>query len=738
MVAGGLPSVQVLLDNNTGAFPYDITAYVRLVEGYALKRGRQDELADTTPGDLALVLDNTDGRFTLGSTLIASPSPVVVDQRLRLRIDLVPNTTFETNVVGYVGSNATLARSTAQAHTGGASMSVTAVAAATSIAVDSGAFTAGIPVMAGVTYPVEAYARAATVGRSVRLAMDWWDSAGVFLSTTTGSSVVDTTTGWTLVDEDFVAPPNAAFARRQFRVLSPAAGEVHYVDDFRMGWNRHTGFVQQWPVAWPDGSDQFSLVSILSTDAQARGEGRTLRSVIEEEIMDDAPTAYYTLGEPAGSLTAADSSGNQAPALLMTGAGTDVVFGNATGPGTDGLTAAEFADGKYLESGAMSGTAAAVVCAFSTIDSSGDLVGLAPGEGLLSLGIGFLVGPLGLSSPATVNDGATHVAELQFSGATASLLLDGVVVDSVASALAGWPITKVRVGSFFTGTIAHVSLFTTNPGTTRGAAHSAAMLNGFAGESGTARLTRLAGYANLPLGTLDTSLTNVAFEDITDKSASAAVRDVVKAEMGLGFYDGSGNLTFHNRNRAPLKTAPDITIDANQLDPGTQFIVDKQGLLNYYKVTAAGTGVTQVVRNTVSELGDGTVTHPGHNRYPGQDTYLVLTDAEALDRGNWVVSNHAEPAPRLGQLVIDVLTLDEAAQTALLTLEPDTWIRVTNLPGQTPGGTTADFMVQGFAEKVSATEWTIAANVVNRSLFQAWILGDTTYSVLGSTTKLYV
>jgi hypothetical protein len=256
------------------------------------------------------------------------------------------------------------------------------------------------------------------------------------------------------------------------------------------------------------------------------------------------------------------------------------------------------------------------------------------------------------------------------------------------------------------------------------------MLNGFVGESGTARITRTAGYANLPVGTLDTSLTNVAFQDITGKSVADALSSIVDAEVGLWFIDGSGNLTFHNRTRPVAKTAPDITIDANFLDEGTDFVYDMQGVLNHFEVTALGTpnGALYV---------DDFASQDTHGKYPGSASYLVQTDQEALDRGNWVVSNHAQPAPRVGTLKIDVLTMTAAQQAAMLALEPNTWLRVTGLPGQTPGGTTADFIVQGFAEKVAAAEWTVAVNAVNRSLFTAGIYDNATYGVYDSA-RYYV
>lgn len=763
----GAPTLRLLLDDGTGAFPYDITAYLRKKDGYELSRGRGDELADVTAGQLSsLTLNNTDGRFTPGSTLIASPSPIVADQQIRLVFGLVANTTFETSVAGYVGSNATLARSTAQAHSGLASMSITAVAAAAALAVDSGSGVGGVPVAGGVPYAVGVWARAATVARLVQLKVDWWDAAGTFISTSTGTAVADTTTGWTLIDEVFTSPATAAYARRQVVVASPAAGEVHYVDDFTFDLNRSTGYVQSWPVGWPGGK-ALSTVTITATDAQARAERRPLRPVLIEEAQQRTPFAHYALGEPDTATAAADSSGNRYPELVNSGTA-PVVFGTATGLATDGLPSPTFTNTSALAATwpAPSGTGWSYVVFFNTagppgsldtmiissiskavvanrsdlkIDATGSLTVLPSGSG----------GPYGTG----LDNSAWHAFGISVDAAgNYTVMIDAATVGTgTNAALAGIPI-GIQVGNprgdpvsglgddvGFAGSLAHAILF--NSVLTAASLNTIgqAGLTAFTGESGTARITRTAGYASLPLGTLDPSLTNVAFTDIAGTSAAAALRDVTAAEVGLLYVDGSGNLTFHNRNRAPLKTAPDIIIPAEALDVGTTFVTDMQGVFNYYEATAVGSGNgAQVARNTVSELGNGTAANPGHGRYPGSAQYLVQTDQEALDRANWIVTVHAEPQPRVGTLEIDGFAQTPDLQADLHALEPDAWVRITGLPAQTPGGTTADLMVQGFAERLSNTEWKISANVVAREMFRAWILGDATYGVLGSTTRLYV
>lgn len=610
----GLPTVTVLLDDGTGTFPLNITSKCLLAEGLSYTRGRDDWQGGVTAGSLTLTLNNSDGRFTPGSTILGSPSPIKVDQRIRVK------TTVN-----------------------------------------------------GITY------------------------------------------------------------------------------------TRFTGYVKAWPVAWPATVSTFSTVQLTATDAQARAERRPLRSVVEEEILADSPSPYYTLAEPEGATTAADTSGNQAPALTMTGSGTDVVFGTATGPGTDGLTAATFAAGKYLEGAFIDvGTGAfwAIRCAVDTSTASTFLVNLGDGGDLLfrletspagfaqatasNIFPGAPGSALGATGAVSIADSATHdlLATLSVSGAGATLTLyvDGTLAATNTSGVAAaFAPTRLRVGNTnLVGSLSHVAVFHSASALTAGRvdAQADAALNGFAGESGTARITRTAGYANLALGTLDTSLTNVAFSDITGTSAWDAIQQATDAEMGVTFIDGSGNLIFHNRNRVPAKTAPDLTLAASFVTADAQPTQDDQQIINYLEVTSETTGVPQLARDTASET--------THGRYdPGGVSYLVTTDAEALDRANWIVSEFKEPTTRFGTLRIDMYGMSALqASTVLTALEIDAWLRVTSFPSQTPDGTTVNVVIEGYTETISATEWSIVCNVVSQSLFSpVWILG---VSALGVDTRLYV
>jgi hypothetical protein len=75
------PTVQLLLDDGTGAFPYDITAYQE--DELTWERGTPDEQSSVNPGSLSLTLDNTDGRFSLNNGTYA----IDLDRLVRVKVN---------------------------------------------------------------------------------------------------------------------------------------------------------------------------------------------------------------------------------------------------------------------------------------------------------------------------------------------------------------------------------------------------------------------------------------------------------------------------------------------------------------------------------------------------------------------------------------------------------------------------------------------------------------------------
>jgi hypothetical protein len=148
-----------------------------------------------------------------------------------VRTNRVRNPSFETNTTGWTGANATIARTTAQAAVGTASLSVTCTDGGAGFAAFySPDGTPGMPVSGSLDYTVQYKSRAASTARDTFLRVRWFTSAGTFISDHDTANLTNATSGWVQNTGTFTAPSNAAFLALELDVVSPNTSEVHYFD----------------------------------------------------------------------------------------------------------------------------------------------------------------------------------------------------------------------------------------------------------------------------------------------------------------------------------------------------------------------------------------------------------------------------------------------------------------------------------------------------------------------------
>lgn len=138
---------------------------------------------------------------------------------------------LETDTVGWAAlANTSIARTTAYASHGSASLSITCTAGNLASAITTEG-TGGVPVLASTTYSARFDVKN-TVGfnRTVIAEIRWYDSGGAVISTTTGTGVVIPPSGTGLVTVSGASPSNAAFAAVIAKLDPIASGEVLYID----------------------------------------------------------------------------------------------------------------------------------------------------------------------------------------------------------------------------------------------------------------------------------------------------------------------------------------------------------------------------------------------------------------------------------------------------------------------------------------------------------------------------
>ena len=520
---------------------------------------------------------------------------------------------------------------------------------------------------------------------------------------------------------------------------------------------RFIGYIDEWPLEW-DGTDNYAKTQLTATSRMARlGADRQLRSIIEEEIMLDLPVALYTMGEAEEATTAADSSGNGEATLTQAGTGTAVTFGTATGPGTDGLTAATFAGGKYLsavlENFFISGVGFALEAfvAASAPGTNAVIMGARDANGAVAhirfsatgTVIAGLFDSLGgmtdyVTSGSSIADGNVHHVAALWSHSTfdVALYVDGVLVGTQSTGISP-PATSLYVGGApgmvtLSGTLAHATVFSTLHTGARVAAHSDAGRTGFEGETPGARLDRYASYAAVPLAEIDSDAgtSPMAHVDTTGQSVMDMLRIVETTENGV-LFDGRDNfLEFRSRSSRYLATSAfTLSMAAQQVESGIAPKVDRTGLLNDVTATLSDGTVTAraIDQDSIDDYGRKNL-----------EIELAATDEnEPHAAASWRVNTYAEPLTRIPALSADILPLTGTLQDSILAADIGTRFAVTGIPAQAEA-TSGDFFVEGYTESIGATSHVFTFNVSDAAAYlDGFVLDSATRGLLDTNRLAY-
>jgi len=762
---------------------YDITPYVEGGDAIEITHGRGDGFSTVEPASCRLTLDNRDGRFTPGNT--SSPLYPSVKLGRALRV-IARDTTVAGNALisevstaeptnsanfwqtytvgyGYGATQATKARSTAQAQAGTASLLVTWP----TVAAGQCAVAYPVSLVVGRTYTLSAYVYVPAGSPAVRLAFG--SAATSTASAVTGSwqrlSVTWTadspTTGVCIVNS------GAATAGQTVYVDSVMLDEGSTLRAFTssggpVSW-RFAGLVEEWAVDFADGTPNASRVSVTAASPMARlAAGNELRSVIEEESLLDDPLCHYPLGEAAGSTRAGNISTHVQPSLTVrqVGSGGTLEFGEGIGPPTDGLSApiltrASSGNGKYLGATLHAGTSGlyfVVAEVWFNTSTAGPMtlmeLSTAGGDARLSLYV-TAAGKLAIradnagsvvtvTGTTTVTDGLTHHARVVLDVvAYMHVYCDGVDEGSAVMPYSTAPnFTRVTVGGaaaattysdVFNGTLAHAAVYASMDEQTssRMLSRYTAGSSGFAGELSSAAILRLMGYAQWMDGAAFTGSAVMSAVDTTGQQALELMRGVTLTEGGLLYDSPTGTLTFQSRSIRYNPTV-DLTLDCakHEVEAALLPVLDASTLVNDVTATRpGGPAYRSVDAASVAEYG------------PRRQALELWTtsDADVEAAAAWVTSRYSTPAVRIPTVSTDVLAVSSPG--SLLGLQLSSVIRLANVPAQV-GPATIDLFVEGWSESITGTSWMVTFNTSSADGWSAWQLDSATLSVLGTTTTL--
>jgi hypothetical protein len=521
---------------------------------------------------------------------------------------------------------------------------------------------------------------------------------------------------------------------------------------------RFYGSVNDWPTKW---KGLYAQARITCTDIlRTLGRQPELRSALDEEILLLSPSVYFPLTEPSQSTTAGDLSGTGAGALAVqqVSTGGTLTFGATEGPAATGesvmqMTPVATGQGKFLQAnlGAdyesrstnyynhmecwfKTSTTGRVIFALSSADGQMAIVLALSGTGTLQVEV-TNEGAITTTPVTTANlaDGAWHhVAYDEYSN---TVLVDGVSA-TVGAIGFMWRLRTLRVGGYantrlWSGSVAHLALYTRS-GATFGATmaqHYAAGASGFSGESASTRIGRLAGYAGIASVTVEGATHDaMAGQGSGGATALARMKEVEQTESGRLFAArDSFGLVYQSRdvryNPAPASEAFSVAY-ADTETPDVEIRDDDQKLVNTVIASRPG-GATQRVLNAASRAAYGV--------YQQNLTLLKTSDGSVLDAAQWLVSRYADPLPELREVPIEAYTLPNYA--AILSADISDSFSVTGMPAQSYASTMR-VTVEGYTETIKYNSHRIQFHVSRSDTDSVWVLGDSTYSVLGSTTRL--
>lgn len=156
---------------------------------------------------------------------------------LTTRTNIVLNPNFETDVAFMENTSpggSSIARSTAQEYIGIASCAGSTGATAGTLIFGTSVTGVRIPVTPSTTYIASFYVRSATVARTARIRLLYYNAAGAQVQVSLGTDIATTTTTWQRMSVSAAAPATAVTAIIQCALFGCSTNETHYLDAIQL------------------------------------------------------------------------------------------------------------------------------------------------------------------------------------------------------------------------------------------------------------------------------------------------------------------------------------------------------------------------------------------------------------------------------------------------------------------------------------------------------------------------
>lgn len=226
---------------------------------------------------------------------------------------------------------------------------------------------------------------------------------------------------------------------------------------------------------------------------------------------------------------------------------------------------------------------------------------------------------------------------------------------------------------------------------------------------------------------IDDGTTLLQNDNGTSRTALAALQTVEQTELGGLFIDPAGNVVFHSRgwfSQQAVLTPTDFNDDGTGINYQTLDVAfDDTELSNVVTVTRES--------GSAQTASDATSISTYFQRSYNRSGLIMRTNAEALGQANAILNYRKTPRIRVDSIGLELVGAASRVQAGLgLDIgDPVTVSRTM------PGGSTLNvlLLIQGVDHDITPDRWFTTFSTAY-PLSTAFLLGDATYGVLGTST----
>jgi hypothetical protein len=528
------------------------------------------------------------------------------------------------------------------------------------------------------------------------------------------------------------------------------------------------GYITDWGAVTPD--DALFVSEVSGKDAFALLEAITLpESFYEFHVAASAPLHWWRLAEAEGSAEVVDSGSDPAFGTLQgageLGASGIVAFGGGascfTNDGTAGYVQLPndvfvAATGPYsLSAWFQADTVASSDLPIVSLGAGGSNgYNIAVRRTTGTLVYNFNGSSAILESPSRVDDGLPHHVAVVFdSSSNSTLYLDGVSVDTAVidqyfsasyCAIGTRQLhanDQATIGgqTFFDGEIAEVAVWDRELSASEVADQYAAGANAFSGEDTGARVDRVLDLVGWPstLRDIDTGASTVGSFDLGGQSLLEYLQALADTEAGMFLMGTDGVLIFLSRH-APYLDAVSTTSQATYGDLSSHALqYANDGLLPLRDEALIRNPVTAARQGGATATArDATLIEKYGDRTWSAASTLDSNDNVLVDRANWFLALYKELGTRFGDITFRPRGAPDDLWPEVLGRAIGDRVTVERTPLGLGAQVSLEQLVQRVEHAFSPTEWETRLRGTPAPTDSVWILGDSTYGVLGSTTRL--